>query len=232
MFNLIKSELYKLRFDRILLILVVMILAVGINNFGLQTVSNGREAFTANTKDFVTLFACAAYAGMTIGGDFMKRTIHKLVMAGHSRISILISKLFSYFVGCTILYVTSTIFITIPPVLASGWGVAFTAGEFRMVIGTMLLSIMFHLCTATIPFLIAVGIKETGIATAVCLFIMMVLVLAMNNSGTADNVVAYAVSSGTSLDTGIISQVVTMSLIELFGGTIITYLLFRRVELK
>lgn len=232
MFNLIKSELYKLRFDRILIILAAMIFAVGVNNFGLQTVANGREAFTASTKDFVALFACAAYAGMAIGGDFSKRTIQKLVMAGHKRISVLVSKLLSYFVGCTILYIISTLFITLPYVLALGWGVDFTNGEIRMIIGTMLLSMLFHLCTATITFFIAFWIKETGIATAVCLFIMLVLVLAMNNTGTADNMVAYAMSSGIALDKELIWQTITMSIIELCGGTVLAYLLFRKVELK
>ncbi|MGL6201904.1 MAG: hypothetical protein ACRC3H_23540 [Lachnospiraceae bacterium] len=232
MFNLLKSELYKLKYDKLLLIISGMILLFGMNNFFLQNVTSGQMAFVQNTKDYVALFASAAYAGMSIGGDFSKRTIHKLVMAGHSRIAVLISKLISYFIGCTILYLLSIVIVTIPYTIAMGWGAAFTASEIGMTASTIFISLLFHLCTAGILFFIAFCIKETGISTAVCLFVILVVVLASNNAVTTDGTVAYAISGGTAVAQQLIIQTCIFAAVKLFLSVLGTYITFRKAELK
>ncbi len=153
MFNLLKAERYKLKYDKLLFIISAMIFLFGVNNFFLQNVTSGKMAFIQDTINYIALFAFAAYAGMSIGGDFSRRTIHKLVMAGHSRVSVIVSKLISYFVGCSILYLFCTAVVTIPYSIAMGWGTAFSVKELGFLIAAIAISLFLHLCTAGIFFL-------------------------------------------------------------------------------
>ncbi|MEJ7175150.1 hypothetical protein WL278_12445 [Staphylococcus caprae] len=226
MINLVKSELYKIKFERSIWIILLMVLAISVNNFGLQTSSSGKEALMSSTRDFVTLFACATYAGMSIGNDFSKRTINKVIISGHTRFTVMLSKLIHFYFGCTIIYFSTAFLITIPYALTKGWGTNLT--EVKAVFVYLILTLFFTLCTSTIMFLIAFIIKETGVATAICIFAMLVFILSIKDSSFAATTMAINFINGNgSIIIGILFGIVQMIL-----GIVLSYIHFKKVELK
>ncbi len=75
-------------------------------------------------------------------------------------------------------------------------------------------------------------IKDTGISTAVCLFVALVFVLASNNSPITDGAVAHALSGGVQVAQQLILQTYIFATIKLLFGFLGTYITFRKAELK
>ncbi|KXA38878.1 ABC transporter permease [Staphylococcus lugdunensis] len=226
--NLIKSEIYKIKFEKCIWIILILILFVSLNNFGLQTSSNGKEAFCSSTRDFVTLFACAAYAGMSIAYDFSNRTINNLIISGHNRLKVLLSKLVRYYLGCIIIYFSSTIIITLPYLLTKGWGNEFDFDELNYIILYITLTLFFTISTSTIMFFIAFFIKETGLATTLCLFTMLVIILSIKDTQFSSITLTDDILTGNKT----FFYGMVWGLIQIIIPLILSFIHFRKVELK
>lgn len=172
MYNLIKAEIYRLKYNKEIRLCIILIIILGIINLYFHGIPTGRESLTNESTDMFSLMACAIFAGMYIGSEFSKRTIYHLIVSGHSRFSVLISKLTSYLIGCFII-IASNLFINGGIYsMFYGWGAPFNGSEIMFIVMYVLINILFILCIATMVFLVPFIVRDGAMATAVSVFIM------------------------------------------------------------
>lgn len=230
MINLIKAEWFKLKRDKNILIITIIIVVAGIITLVSNTNSTGKLLYSGEMKTMVALTACALYAGISIGTDFTRRTIQRNVMAGHNRITILISRLISYLFVCALFSLLTAIIFGGVYSLFYGWGEEFTNDELIYVIKSTILSILFNLCNASIMFFISFLIKDTGVSTAVSICIMILLMITTQNS---DGYVADFLGGGIYyMETNVIYQAILLALSKIMGSIALSCYCFKRSELK
>lgn len=176
MTNLLKAELYKLKYSKELKMCIILVISLAIINTMFHGMPNGRSLFLGEFREMSTLFISALFAGMSIGGEFSKRTIYHPITTGHSRSSVLISKYISYSIGALIILLSGFIFFDIMYSLFYGWGVSFSNSEVLFIIKYSVLSIIFNLSISSISFFTSILIKDSGMSTAICVFIMGIII--------------------------------------------------------
>lgn len=229
MYNLLKVELYKLKRDKNLLIIGVLIIVFGTINIAFQPDKNGKLSFISEFKDIFALLGCALYAGISIGSEFTNRTIQKKIVMGYSRIEIVFSKLISYFIGCIVLFLLSGIMFGGVYTLFYGWGQALTVHELFFIVNYTLIGIILNLCICSISFFISFFIKDTGISTAISICIVGFIISFSQNAWTY---VAYCLASNTKIDFQSALITILFCLITLIAMLSVTCISFKKSELK
>ena len=172
MYNLLKSELYKLKYSKELKLTLLLICILGAITIYFHGNPTGRENLLDESTQIFSLIACAIFAGMFIGNEFSKRTIFHLIVSGHSRVSVLSSKFLSYLIGCIIIIVSNIIINGGLYTIFYGWSVPFNKPELIFTITYILINILFSLCIASIVFIIPFIIRDRTMATVTSAFIM------------------------------------------------------------
>ena len=165
---------------------------------------------------------------MSIAYDFSNRTINNLIISGHNRLKVLLSKLVRYYLGCIIIYFSSTIIITLPYLLTKGWGNEFDFDELNYIILYITLTLFFTISTSTIMFFIAFFIKETGLATTLCLFTMLVIILSIKDTQFSSITLTDDILTGNKT----FFYGMVWGLIQIIIPLILSFIHFRKVELK
>ncbi|MCR6514928.1 ABC transporter permease [Clostridium sp. LY3-2] len=172
MCNILKAELYKLKYSKELKLTLLLIIIIGTITIYFHGNPTGRENLLDESTAIFSLISCAIFSGMFIGNEFSKRTIFHLIVSGHSRFSILISKFLSYLIGCLIIIIFNIIINGGIYTIFYGWGVPFDNSELTFTIIYILINILFSLCIASITFLVPIIIRDGTIATVISTFIM------------------------------------------------------------
>ncbi len=73
MYNLLKAEIYKLKYSKELLICIIGLFVLGAINIYYGGVLNGREALTHQGREIFGLIACTLFATTYIGIIFWKQ---------------------------------------------------------------------------------------------------------------------------------------------------------------
>ena len=216
MYNLLKVEMYKLKYSKELLICIIGLFVLGAINIYYGGVLNGREALTHQSREMFGLIACTLFATTYIGKDFVSKTINHTLTSGHKRNKVLLRKYISYIIACIIILLTNYLFMGGLYSLFYGWGQSFNGEELYFVIVYISVGIFFDLCIASIPFFICVIIRNSSIAIALSAGVIG-LIFALSQMPW--DTVAYSIGSkNTSLG--------TTSLIFSLFFIAITYLLY------
>lgn len=168
MYNLLKSDLYKLKYSKELKLSLLLIILLGTINILSQVRETGKLMFISEFSDMFGLMGCTLFAGMFIGKEFTNRTIYHPVMTGCGRSSILFSKFLTYWFGCFIILGVNLILNGGVYSIIYGWGQPMVTAEWLFIIKYSFLHVIFNLCLTSAAFFISVLIKDTGMATAVC----------------------------------------------------------------
>lgn len=172
MFNLIKSEIYKLKYDKEIRLCILLITIFGVINLYFHGHATGRENLLHESMDMISLVACAVFSGISIGGEFSKRTIYHLIISGHSRFSVFVSKFVSYLLGCTFIVAINIIINGGIYSVLYGWGKPFDYIEIMFIIKYIIVNIIFILCIASAVFIVPFIVRDGAMATVVSTFIM------------------------------------------------------------
>lgn len=218
--NLIKSEIYKLKYDKNMYFISIAVIILGIISVAFKSFESGYYSFTSQFRDMVGIFACSVYASMSIGMEFNNRTMSKKVIIGYSRSSIVLSKLFSFIVASFIILTINLVSMTGIYSLIYGWGVEF---NLLVTISSFMTQSLINICVCMIAFFISFIIKESGKSTATIILIMALIVFISQNP--------WLVIFNTQ-NIGIILMVVLSSLVVGIIFTILTCRSFSRCELK
>lgn len=189
MYNLLKSDLYKLKYSKELLLSTLVVIIFGIINVMTGSDESGKDYFTREFTDWGSMIGCTLFAGMFIGKDFANRTIYHSITIGKRRLSILLSKYITYLTGCSLMIIINLLISSAIYPLVHGWGHPMDSGEIVFILTYSMTHLILNLCITSLPFMIAVLIKDTGIATAMAGVIMGGIVVLSNTfwNGIANN---------------------------------------------
>ena len=164
MHNLLKSEIYKLRYSKELLICIIGLFILGAINIYFGGIINGKASLANLSREMFGIMACTVFAITYIGKDFISKTINHTLTAGHRRNKVLLGKYITYIIACIIILLTNYLFMGGLYSIFYGWGQSFTESELYFVIVYISMGIFFDLCIASIPFFICILIRNSSIA--------------------------------------------------------------------
>lgn len=158
MLNLIKTETYKLKRQKIIYILVIAVIAISafgaFSEINLLTVPDnpvtGRESFANAFQDVFMLFIIAVFAGFYVGSDFTNRTIQAQLSRGHRRMDILLSKAFVFSISSGILMLLYPVTVCTIHTVKFGWGEVFNIHSLLYLMRVSLLGSVLNIGTAKI----------------------------------------------------------------------------------
>lgn len=171
MYNLIKTELYKLKRQKLFIILFLIVIAISsfstFSEINLVTPTNpvtGKESFANAFQDIFMLFVIAIFAGFYIGSDFSNRTIQTELSRGHKRTDIIFAKAFVYSLGASVLMLLYPITVCIIHTINFGWGEAFSISSILYFLRVTLLGSILNIGTACIyvcfAFCVEISLKQ------------------------------------------------------------------------
>ena len=166
MHNLLKAEIYKLRYSKELLICIIGLFILGAINIYFGGIMNGKESLTHQSREMFGIMACTLFAITYIGKDFVSKTINHTLTSGHRRNKVLLGKYISYIIACIIILLTNYLFMGGLYSLFYGWGQSFNQAELYFVIVYISMGIFFDLCIVSIPFFICTLIRNSSITIA------------------------------------------------------------------
>ena len=158
MYNLIKTELYKLKRQKLFIILFLIVIAISsfsaFSEINLVTTPanpiTGKDSFANAFQDIFMLFVIAIFAGFYIGSDFSNRTIQAELSRGHKRTDIIFAKAFIYSSGASVLMLLYPITVCIIHTIIWGWGEAFNISSILYLLRVTLLGSILNMGTACI----------------------------------------------------------------------------------
>lgn len=177
MYNLLKAEMFKIKYSKELKICILLIVILGITNVSFHEMESGKHSLTSEGREMIGLLICTLFAGMYIGAEFSQKTIYHPVISGYKRFSVLVSKYISYLVACTIILITNLLMMGGLYSIFYGWGEAFTSTEFQFITTYSIVGLFLDLCLVSISFFIAFQLEDTGISIAVSLVAMGIILL-------------------------------------------------------
>ena len=154
--NIMKSQLYQLRKERLVWLVYIGLLLMPIANIFLQgelTLEGDypTQAFLAENGFFYVfvslmfLFTLAGFAGC---GDFLDKTVNYELMTGHKRIEVYLGRV----IPCLIVGVIGFAVMTALPLIVNtamhGWGTKLDIGEMVLRYCLLIFPIIRILCTA------------------------------------------------------------------------------------
>lgn len=179
MFNLLKSEVYKLLRStafRVLLFLNTIFSTFASVMFVQSSKSNpdfiitGKDALASGFSDTLLLFVfCGILSGLFVASEFSSGGIRNMITYGHSRLKVFSAKLIIYSLGSLLLTTIYPTILTLTSTSAHGWGVSFSTSEtltaFRIILLALLLNLTLILLCGVISFLV----KENGLSIGICI---------------------------------------------------------------
>lgn len=133
MLNLINTEFYKLKRQKLIMILLIAVIAISafsaFSEINLLTTPDhyvsGKESFANAFQDVFMLFVIAVFAGFYIGSDFTNRTIQAALSRGHRRLDIIFSKAVVFSISASFIMLLYPVTVCIIHTLKFGWGAPF-----------------------------------------------------------------------------------------------------------
>lgn len=164
MYNLLKSEIYKLKYSKELLICIIGLFVLGAINIYYGGGLTGKEVLSSESREMFGIMACTLFSITYIGKDFVYKTINHTLASGHRRGKVLLGKYISYIIACIIILVTNYLFMGGLYGFFYGWGQSFNGIELYFLIVYILIGIFFDLCIVSIPFFICMSIRNSSIS--------------------------------------------------------------------
>lgn len=184
MSNLLKSELFKLRKDRIFWALVLGLAISGAfypfliffddGSFNRQS-TTVKEIYTyiaLGGNTYIARLAPCILAGFFISSEYSIGTMKSIVASGNSRFRIFLAKLSVFSLGAVVISLVFPIFMTITSCLLSGFN---DVPELSYIVRTIWLTILYSLAFASIMAVAAIIFTDNG-KTIAFLFLFFILI--------------------------------------------------------
>jgi ABC-2 type transport system permease protein len=243
MINLLKLEIYKLKRNKAFWLISAIDIFVGL----IYVMKNGSlvgiKAFQSSMYDIATLMVLGAiFAGLFIGTDFTDRNINQGIVAGYSRIKILFSKVIILFLATEIIMILYPITSVIVNSALNGWGETFNMDTAIYILRTIFLRLIVDSSCISLWVLLAFLFKDILKTVSVSIFIFMMgsgCIITLSKKVdfmkeiynlTANGQARILVNKTLSLYQ--ITNIMVSNLIIVLVLLSISYLLFRRAELK
>lgn len=189
MYNLIKAELYKLKRQKLFIVLFLIVIALSsfsaFSEINLITTPTnpimGKDSFANAFQDIFMLFVIAVFAGFYIGSDFSNRTIQAELSRGHKRADIVYAKAFVYSLSASALMLLYPTTVCIIHTITFGWGEVFNISSILYLFRITLLGSILNTGTACIYLCFAFLCRDIPKTICVC-FAFPILFSAINST--------------------------------------------------
>jgi ABC-2 type transport system permease protein len=256
MMNLLKGEFQKARKSlplRILLLLIVMLAAVS-SLSSLIYVSSpraeemeiplaGYDAFFVSLRDMPTIVMIGIIvAGVLVCADFDNRTIQVEIAAGHGRLHILLSKLIAFGIIYFLIYLPCPLGRTILQSMFIRFGPAVSAGTLLHMLGGLLTVILIGIALNSLTILLSFLVQKSMIVIGASFLLLVLGGNALLSFGVANAQLGRALAltplglfgelSAMRYAPEVLLTAAAISAACIAVMTTITYLLFKKAELK
>jgi len=253
MYNLLKSEFFKLKRSSGFVVLLILSLVFGIIStisfafgeiIGSGINQSGHDAYFLIFTDLRTLMLifAGAFSGIFIGEDFSCRAFQAEIAMGNSRLKVMLNKTVVYMVGICLMIFIWLVVVLSGTTIVNGFGESLS---FELIANMIRAGLVFslHICACSmICVLVSVILKNKGSILAINFLLLVIIdgifqVFSMLND---KGLTIYAKTpfiqsllsaspqmSGSELLISI--SIATVSIMSLFS---ISYVVFRRCELK
>ncbi|RDY27672.1 hypothetical protein CHL78_008080 [Romboutsia weinsteinii] len=192
MYNLLKAEIYKLKYSKELLICLVGLFVLSAINIYYGNIEGAKSTLASQSREMFGLMACTLFAVTYVGKDSLTKTISYTLTSGQSRGRVILSKYCCFLIASTIILIMNYILMGGLYSIFYGWGQLFNSEELYFLIAYIMLGIYFDLCIVSIPFFICILVNTSSLAMALsCGFIGLILSLSQMPWDT----VAYSIAS-------------------------------------
>lgn len=176
MLNLVKMEVYKLKRQKLMIILFAAVIAISafsaFSQINLLTTPDnpvtGKMSFANAFQDIFMLFIIAVFAGFYIGSDFSNRTIQAELSRGHKRLEIILSKSFVFSIGASLIMLLYPVTVCFIHSIKFGWGESFGIQSVLYIFRTALLGSILNIGTASIYVCLAFLCRDIPKTICVC----------------------------------------------------------------
>ena len=169
MYNILKAEMYKLKYSKELMICLIGLLILAIINTYYGSGEGGaRAALIHPSRETFGIIACSLFAVTYVGKDLVSKTINHTLTSGHERGKVFLSKYLCYLIGCVIILLANYVFTGSTYGLLYGWGQVFNSSELYFLIVYMVVGIFFNICISSISFFICILVKNSSVSIALC----------------------------------------------------------------
>lgn len=176
MLNLVRSEIFRLKRQKLPLVLCVAVIAISaFSAFSRMNLLSepgnpvyGRQSFADAFQDISMLFLIAVFAGFYIGSDFTNRTIPAGLAGGHRRRDVLFSKAFVFSTAAGLLMLLYPVTVCVIHTLRFGWGGQFGASSAIWLLRVAFLGSALNIGTACIYVCIAFLCRDIAGTICVC----------------------------------------------------------------
>lgn len=250
MLNLIKMEVYKLKRQKLLVVLFAAVIAISafsaFSQINLLTTPDnpvtGKMSFTNAFQDIFMLFIIAVFAGFYIGSDFSNRTIQAQLSRGHKRIEIIISKSFVFSIGAGLIMLLYPITVCLIHTIKFGWGEPFSVVSILYVFRIALFGSVLNIETASIYVCLAFLCRDIPKTICVCFAFPVIFSAISSTLGNQIPILGklldystlsqlkYIVTDQLSFSTLI--SVVLAACVTIISALILSSYLFSKAELK
>lgn len=189
MLNLIQTEVYKLKRQKLTAILILVVIAISAFSAFSEihllaapgNLVTGKMSFSNAFQDIFMLFIIAVFAGFYIGSDFSNRTIQWELSRGHKRLDIIVSKACVFSISASLIMLLYPITVCLINTIKFGWGEPFDMFSLFYLIRVTLLGSILNIGTACIYVCLAFLCRDIPGTICVC-FAFPVVFSAINSS--------------------------------------------------
>ncbi len=182
MYNLLKSEFYKLKAMRafFIVLLIPVIQAVGFCYFTPNATGSQSLENSLSSQEFMVLYLLmGVFASMIMAHDFQVGGIRSLISFGHSRMQIIYSKMIVYYVSIILLSFLFPLMGTIINTAGNGYGMVMDGGAITDLFVRLLLFALIYVAESSIFIVIAFITRNSNVVITSA-GVMMVLNLVLN----------------------------------------------------
>ena len=223
----------------------VFMLLIGASYIGIgmnDGVKSGFDGFIG-ASNFVTstlYLAGSVFAGIYFTSAFQERMIQSAVMAGNSRFRIVISKCIGYYTAMIIFILCPILIATLTMTGILGVGTITTGNVILVMLRTVLLVLLVNIATMSVCIPISFFAKNIGSSIGINVGVIIIwygLTQSFITNPQVMNVLQYTSMGQSFLIFGELSgtdilRSVVVSVVTIFASIFVTYIKFRKEELK
>ena len=229
--NQCKVTFYKLRHCIIFLIGILAIGGFGFSHGFIKLAPQGYDAYYAfsHIGDTSFMFFLALISAWFIGSDFSNRTIHHEIKLGYSRWSVFLVREFAVMLSSVILHFVYVISTVLGVVIKTGFsGAMFGTADVLWCITIVLQLMGLQSVFTLITFICAAA--PAAIAASTCFAFITCNILRNFLDGTFFTKTVFCLARDNSSETLLPAAIAAV--LTLIGSTVLTYMIFRRKEIK
>lgn len=236
MMNLLHTEQYKFMHDKLFWTILGVILLFNAFLFSGTNIldSYGYQVFKISmSKEIATAIITCIYGGVSIGSDFMDRTLYHELLSGKGRSLVLLAKFIVFAFAANGLLFFFPFLLVLTCTIKNGWGMVVSISFVMHIICIVVALLILGFAISVISLLAAVCFRNIGCTIVIPIVIYFILILLLNSPFSSALFRIFPISTLILVVDGTVTPAYGIKLGIIWAGSliIVSMLIFRRAEL-